>query len=520
MFRAPVPRAPRRRAAGCCATVLAAVAATALSWSGLAGEGATSVAAASSPAERGLAAQQRISEQPPIGTVSAPRAGRAPATGAWAVAAAATSDGKGFWVAWSDGQVTTAGDAHWHGDASRMRLNGPIVGIAATRDGGGYWLLGRDGGVFSFGDAGFHGSTGGMRLNAPALQMSSTRDSQGYDFVAADGGIFSFGDAAFHGSTGDLHLAAPVVGMASTPNGGGYWLLGRDGGVFSFGNAGFHGSTGATPLAAPMVAVASTSDGGGYWLLGRDGGVFAFGDAAFHGSAAGHTGGSPAVGLVATSDGGGYWIVLHNGRVLSDGDAGPIGATGLPSGAAASTVSDDHYTFEVTNAAGQPARWNPCEPVRYAVVDAGAPTGWQTDVGDAISRVAAATDLPLVDDGTYASTSEVPSSATLTIRWVSTLTSGDMVGLTTYWYYDLSGYTPQLVSARIELLSSLHGGAAQGGELPVLLHELGHAFGLGHTPGAPEVMNPVDQGYSAYQPGDLAGLARVGETQGCAGFYR
>jgi hypothetical protein len=32
-------------------------------------------------------------------------------------------------------------------------------------------------------------------------------------------------------------------------------------------------------------------------------------------------------------------------------------------------------------------------------------------------------------------------------------------------------------------------------------------------------MNPVDWGYSTYQPGDLGGLARVGAEQGCSGFY-
>src|SRR5579875_3311602 len=34
------------------------------------------------------------------------------------------------------------------------------------------------------------------------------------------------------------------------------------------------------------------------------------------------------------------------------------------------------YSFEVTNTAGQPARWDPCEVVTYAVVDQDAPAGW------------------------------------------------------------------------------------------------------------------------------------------------
>jgi hypothetical protein len=39
----------------------------------------------------------------------------------------------------------------------------------------------------------------------------------------------------------------------------------------------------------------------------------------------------------------------------------------------------------------------------------------------------------------------------------------------------------------------------------VLLHELGHAMGLGHTPSSAEVMNPVDQGHTTYQAGDSTG---------------
>jgi hypothetical protein len=39
------------------------------------------------------------------------------------------------------------------------RLDSPVVAAAADSDGDGYWLVGADGGVFAF-DAAFHGSTG------------------------------------------------------------------------------------------------------------------------------------------------------------------------------------------------------------------------------------------------------------------------------------------------------------------------------------------------------------------------
>jgi hypothetical protein len=433
-----------------------------------------------------------------------------------AVAAAPTSDGRGFWVAWSNGAVTAEGDAHWYGDLVGVPLSRPLVGIAASPTGKGYWLLGGDGGVFAFGDAGFHGSTGNLALRAPALQMVSTRDGRGYDFVAGDGGIFSFGDARFMGSTGNVVLAKPVVGMAATRDGNGYWLAASDGGIFAFGDAVFHGSAGDLALAQPVVGMARTPAGAGYWLLAEDGGVFTFGNAGYHGSGAGQTDGSPAVGLVATGDGGGYWIVLADGRVLAEGDAHPISG---PTSAAGPPPADGHYTFEVTNAAGVPARWNPCDAVTYAVVVPGAPAGWQHDVSNALAQVRSATGLSLVNAGVYNSAAQVPVSAKLVISWASVLTSGDMVGLTTYWYYNVAGYVPEIVSAQVQLLSSLPAGGGTG-ELPVLLHELGHALGLGHTPGAPDVMNPIDQHLSGYQLGDRNGLWRLGATGGCAGFLR
>jgi hypothetical protein len=397
-----------------------------------------------------------------------------------------------------------------------VALSRPIVGIAATPTGHGYWLLGADGGVFSFGDATFRGSTGNLRLHAPALQMASTSDGRGYDFVAGDGGIFTFGDAAFHGSTGNLPLVRPVVGMASTPNGGGYWLVATDGGIFAFGNAHFYGSTGSLHLSQPVVGMAPTLSGHGYWLLSADGGVFPFGDATFHGSGAGRTGGSRAVGIVATGDGRGYWIVLANGQVLSNGDAASIGG---PSTAATPT-SDPNYSFEVRNSAGTPARWNPCEAIHYAVVVAGAPAGWNSDVSNDIAQVSRATGISFVYDGAFASTAAVPASSKVTISWVHSLSGGDLVGLTTYWYYNTPAYPPQLVQAQVQLLSSLVGGSGSNGEQPVLLHELGHTMGLGHTPSTAEVMNPVDQGHATYQAGDLNGLWHVGSTQGCTGFYK
>ena len=311
--------------AGAAAAVILALAAACLPIGPTPGPAARRGSPGSMPAQRGSPATTPAVPSPPVVPVLASTAVDPANVGAEVpVAVAPTSDGKGFWVASTDGNVAPEGDALGHGTATAYPLAAPVVGIATTATGGGYWLLGSDGGVFSFGDARFYGSTGSLALAQPALQMVATRTGRGYWFVARDGGVFSFGDARFHGSTGGTRLARPVVGMAATPTAGGYWLVARDGGVFSFGDARFEGSTGGLRLASPVVAMAPTADGRGYWLVARDGGVFAFGDARFYGSLGGTRQPAPVIGLAATSTGRGYWVVLGNGQVRAFGDAAPL----------------------------------------------------------------------------------------------------------------------------------------------------------------------------------------------------
>ena len=243
-----------------------------------------------------------------------------------AVAIAATSDGKGYWMNGTDGSLVGFGDASYFGSAGGIPLAAPVVGMAATPDDRGYWEVAGDGGIFAYGDASFHGSTGAIRLNRPIVGMARTPSGNGYWLVAADGGIFAYGDAAFFGSTGAMTLNQPIVGMASTPDGHGYWLVAADGGIFAFGDAPFYGSMGAHPLNRPIVGMSSVPGGSGYRLVASDGGIFAFGSAGFFGSAGNLTLVQPIVGMAATPTGGGYWMVASDGGIFSYGDAGFYGS--------------------------------------------------------------------------------------------------------------------------------------------------------------------------------------------------
>ncbi|MGH9034879.1 MAG: S8 family peptidase, partial [Acidimicrobiia bacterium] len=235
------------------------------------------------------------------------------------------TQGGGYWVMGSDGQVKAFGTAPDLG--GRASPAAPIVAAAATSTGKGYWLAGADGSVFAFGDAGFLGSMEGQRLNSPVVGLAATTTGRGYWLLGADGGIFSFGDASFFGSTGGIKLNRPVVDMAPTPGGQGYWLVASDGGVFAFGDAGYFGSTGGIRLSNPVTSMTATA-GGGYWLIGSDGGIFAFGDAAYHGSLPGlRVPGLPDGRRIRASAGGaGYYILGADGSVFAFGSVPALGS--------------------------------------------------------------------------------------------------------------------------------------------------------------------------------------------------
>lgn len=210
--------------------------------------------------------------------------------------------------------------------------------------------------------------------------------------------------------------------------------------------------------------------------------------------------------------------------------------------AAAAKTAADYKLF--TNSDGTIVRWNPCAPIHYAVdlSQAPDPAVDLRDVQTAVADVASASGLSFVYDGP---TSVVPtkawldsgsgsSSSALVIAWArpgtasgtSDLYGGDADGEGGWWESGTSTdgvhWVWQIKRGFVVIdpttTESLATGFGAGETLGVLLmHELGHAVGLGHTDNQRDVMFPVITQSSRAQwgPGDLAGLARIGSAAGC-----
>lgn len=204
-------------------------------------------------------------------------------------------------------------------------------------------------------------------------------------------------------------------------------------------------------------------------------------------------------------------IVAYGSQYLPFGHSSLRGLSPEGPASCASTVypAGAQYRFEQCWQ-GQPVAWPRCSTLTVAVNPADAPSSWQSDVSVALGQLGQATGLRFRPT--------VRGAGDITVEWTSTLlapagSERDKAGLT-YFVSRSNLEGAQIATANIQVATRLSGGAGQSGELPVLLHEFGHAVGLGHYAG-PEVMHPIDQGYGSYQNGDLAGLAKLYGPASC-----
>jgi subtilisin family serine protease len=215
------------------------------------------------------------------------------------VGAAETSDGLGYWLVSSAGEVFTFGDARSYRSSAKFYASEPVVGIAVTPNGKGYWLVAQNGRVVAYGNARSYRSSAKFYASEPVVGIVATPDGKGYWLVDKNGKVFAYGDAHFYGSATKYHLAKPIVGIAATPDGRGYWLAAADGRVLAFGDATFYPQAVSRHLASPIVGIAASPYGRGYWLAGAGGKIFAFGKAPFEISATSARPSAPIVSIVS-----------------------------------------------------------------------------------------------------------------------------------------------------------------------------------------------------------------------------
>jgi hypothetical protein len=172
------------------------------------------------------------------------------------------------------------------------------------------------------------------------------------------------------------------------------------------------------------------------------------------------------------------------------------------------------------------ARWNPCQAISYKVNRVGGPRRSLSQIKHALRLVHRATGLRFVYKGStnavaYRTDGKGPSRSDAdltigfgTVRQVAGL-RGSVVGLGGTAWSGGQIVAGVVVMERGARLKPGFGSGPTWGTL--MLHEIGHAMGLGHVGQPREVMYPAinRQSRGRYQAGDLAGLRRLGATGGC-----
>lgn len=190
------------------------------------------------------------------------------------------------------------------------------------------------------------------------------------------------------------------------------------------------------------------------------------------------------------------------------------------------------YAFLDVTASGAPIGFDPCRPIRYVVRPDGAPAAGDQLIAEAVATISSATGLAFVDAG-YTSEEPLLDRPLMQARygdgWAPVLFGWS----DEHTYPELAGPTAGLGGASVVPAASGPGEFLAGGRVlldapdltailaspdgyararAVIVHEVAHVIGLDHVADAGELMAPTMGARTELGPGDLAGLARVGQV--------
>lgn len=211
------------------------------------------------------------------------------------------------------------------------------------------------------------------------------------------------------------------------------------------------------------------------------------------------------------------------------------------------TLPPDYAFFQVAEDNCSPVRWNPCEPIHYVINPANAPPTGVADVHEAFKRLAEATGITYIDDGITDEDSQGDRAyqperygerwAPILVHWMSSSrTQGDIqivgggfpsqVGDV---YVTGNLFLNPFVVTNRETRSTVPGGFGSNLSIGpigpegvtwgrIILHELAHITGMGHTSDPSNLMYPEMADHTAaaaFSQDDLAGIKLLGREAGC-----